>query len=110
MNAFLRSNVEPHTQALAQLDFGRAVKADRKTVETFSYHPRKVMELCGIIHHEGTMEQQLITGHPKQLPTDAHVNDGADCTYEQMKTQSPGKDSVAQDVIEWKRAAMPPAL
>lgn len=80
INWFLQSYAEPHKLALAQHDFGQAVKADGESVEDFSHHLRELSELCGNIHQEGTMKQQLITGLPQHLRTDAHVYNRQDRT------------------------------
>jgi len=109
INWFLQSYAEPHKLALAQHDFGQAVKADGESVEDFSHHLRELSELCGNIHQEGTMKQQLITGLPQHLRTDAHVYNRQDRTYQQLTTSLAGKDTAAQEVVQMARASLPAA-
>jgi len=64
---------EPHALGLAQDKFSRATLADNEEVDAFATRLRSLAELCGNIHSEGTMKQQLIQGLPEYLRTDAFV-------------------------------------
>ena len=59
-NWFLSTYAEPHALMLAQDKFGRATLADNESVDAFAGRLRALAGLCGNIHSEGTMKQQLI--------------------------------------------------
>jgi len=67
----LSTYAEPHALGLAQDKFSRAALVDNEGVDAFAARLRSLAELCGNIHSEGTMKQQLIQGLPENLRTDA---------------------------------------
>jgi len=56
----LSTYAEPHALGLAQDKFSRATLVDNEGVDAFATRLRSLSELCGNIHSEGTMKQQLI--------------------------------------------------
>ncbi|GAB0498077.1 hypothetical protein MMPV_009418 [Pyropia vietnamensis] len=98
INWLLSTYAEPHTLALAQETFSRAAKEPDEPVEAFASRLRALSELCGNIHSEGTMKQQLIQGLPEYVRTDAFVFNTPSATYQQLATYTAGKVKAAQDV------------
>ncbi|GAB0497618.1 hypothetical protein MMPV_008953 [Pyropia vietnamensis] len=98
INWLLSTYAEPHTLALAQETFSRAAKEPDEPVEAFASRLRALSELCGNIHSEGTMKQQLIQGLPEYIRTDAFVFNTPSATYQQLATYTAGKVKAAQDV------------
>lgn len=105
INWFLETYAEPHALALAQDKFGRATKGPDETIEAFALRLRGLTEMCGNIHTEGTMKQQLIQGLPEYLRTDAFVYNGPKRTYQQLVTFTAGKYKAARDVITMAQSA-----
>lgn len=99
VNWFLETYAEPHTLALAQDRFSRATKEPEETIEAFAVRLRGLTELCGNVHTEGTMKQQLIQGLPEYLRTDAFVYNFPERTYQKLVTFTSGKYKAATDVI-----------
>lgn len=99
VNWFLETYAEPHTLALAQDRFSRATKEPEETIEAFAVRLRGLTELCGNVHTEGTMKQQLIQGLPEYLRTNAFVYNFPERTYQQLVTFTSGKYKAATDVI-----------
>jgi len=62
VNWLLSTYAEPHALGLAQDKFSRATLVDKEGVDAFAARLRSLAELCGNIHSEGTMKQQLIQG------------------------------------------------
>ncbi|GAB0498072.1 hypothetical protein MMPV_009413 [Pyropia vietnamensis] len=98
VNWLLLTYAEPHTLALAQDTFSRAIKEPDEPVEAFASRLRALSELCGNIHSEGTMKQQLIQGLPEYVRTDAFVFNTPSATYQQLATYTAGKVKAAQDM------------
>ncbi|GAB0495567.1 hypothetical protein MMPV_006869 [Pyropia vietnamensis] len=98
VNWLLLTYAEPHTLALAQDTFSRAIKEPDEPVEAFASRLRALSELCGNIHSEGTMKQQLIQGPPEYVRTDAFVFNTPSATYQQLATYTAGKVKAAQDM------------
>ena len=67
VNWLLSTYAEPHALGLAQDKFSRATLVDNEGVDAFETRLRSLAELCGNIHSEGTMKQQLIQGLPEYL-------------------------------------------
>ena len=84
---------------LAQDKFSRATLADNEGVDAFATRLRSLAELCGNIHSEGAMKQQLIQGLPEYLRTDAFVYNTAQRSYQQLSTNVAGKYRAAKDVM-----------
>jgi len=68
-------------------------------VDAFATRLRSLAELCGNIHSEGAMKQQLIQGLPEYLRTDAFVYNTAQRSYQQLSTNVAGKYRAAKDVM-----------
>ena len=105
INWFLETYAEPHTLALAQDKFSRATKEADESVEAFSLRLRGLSDLCGNIHSEGTLKQQLIQGLPEFLRTDAYVYNQPARTFQQLVTYTAGKYKAAKDVMDWAKVA-----
>ena len=105
VNWFLETYAEPHALALAQDKFSRAAKEPDEGIEAFAVRLRGLTELCGNIHTEGTMKQQLIQGLPEYLRTDAFVYNIPDRTYQQLVTFTAGKNKAATEVIKMARGS-----
>jgi len=99
VNWLLLTYAEPHALGLAQDKFSRAALVDNKGVTVFAACLLSLAELCGNIHSEGTMKQQLIQGLPEYLRTYAFVYDSAQRSYQQLSTYVAGKDRAAKDVM-----------
>ena len=99
VNWLLSSDAEPHALGLAQDKFSRATLGDKKGVDAFAARLRSLAELCGNIHSEGTMKQQLIQGLPEYLRTDAFVYNTSQRSYQQLSTYVAGKYRAAKDVM-----------
>jgi len=84
---------------LAQDKFSRATLADSEGVDAFAARLRSLAEICGDIHSEGTMKQQLIQGLPEYLRTDAFVYNTTQRSYQQLSTYVAGKYRAAKDVM-----------
>jgi len=99
VNWLLSTYAEPHVWGLAQDKFGRAALVDNEGVDAFAACLRSLAELCGNIHSEGTMKQQLIQGLPEYLRTDAFVYHTAQRSYQQLSTYVARKFRAAKDVM-----------
>jgi len=99
VNWILSTYAEPHELGLAQDKFSRATLVDNKGVDAFATRLRSLAELCGNIHSEGTMKQQLIQGLPEYPRTDAFVYNTAQRSYQQLSTYIAGKYRAAKDVM-----------
>jgi len=99
VNWLLSTYAEPHALGLAQDNFCRATLVDNEGVDAFATRLRSLAELCGNIHSEGTMKQQLIQGLPEYLRTDAFVYNTAQRSYQQLSTDVAGKYRAAKDVM-----------
>jgi len=90
---------KPQALGQAQDKFSRATLVDNEGVVAFAARLRSLSELCGDIHSEGTMKQQLIQGLPEYLWTDAIVYDTAQRSYQQLSTYMAGKYGAVKDVM-----------
>jgi len=99
VNWLLSTYAEPHALGLAQDKFSRAALVDNEGVDAFAARLRSLAELCGNIHSEGTMKQQLIQGLPEYLRTDAFMYNAAQRIYQQLSTFVAGKYRAAKDVM-----------
>jgi len=99
VNWLLSTYAEPHAWELAQEKFSPATLADNDEVGAFAARLRSLVELCGNIHCEGTMKQQLIQGLPEYLRTHAFVYNTAQRRYQKLSTYVAGKYRAAKDVI-----------
>ena len=72
---------------------------NNERVDAFASRPRSLTELCGNIHFQGTIKQQLIQGLPEYLRTDAFVYNTAQRSYQQLSTYVAGKYRAAKDVM-----------
>jgi len=99
VNWLLLTYAEPHALGVAQDKFCRATLVDNEGVDAFATSLRSLAELCGNIHSEVTMKQQLIQGLPEYLRTDAFVYDTAQRGYQQLSTYVAGKYRAAKDVM-----------
>ena len=99
VNWLLSTYAEPHALRLAQDKFSRAALVDNDGVDAFAARLRSLAELCGNIHSEWTMKQQLIQGLPEYLRTDAFVYNSAQRSYQQLSTYVAGKYRAAKDVM-----------
>jgi len=99
VNWLLATYAEPHAVGFAQDKFSRATLADNEGVDAFATRLRSLAELCGNIHSEGTMNQQLIQGLPEYPRTDAFVYNTARRSYQQLSTYVAGKCRAANDVM-----------
>ena len=99
VNWLLSTYAEPHASGLAQDKFSRAALVDNDVVDAFAARLRSLAELCGNIHSEGTMKQQLIQGLPEYLRTDTFVYNSAQRSYQQLSTYVAGKYRAAKDVM-----------
>jgi len=84
---------------LAQDNFSRASLVDNEGVDVFAARLRSLAEICGNIHPEGPMKQQMIQGLPEYLRTDAFVYNSAQRSYQQLSTYVAGKYRAAKDVM-----------
>jgi len=107
VNWFLSTYAEPHALGLAQDKFSRAMLAENESVDAFAGRLRTLAELCGNIHSEGTMKQQLIQGLPDFLRTDAFVYNSAQRSYQNMVTYVAGKYRAAKDVMALSQRGAP---
>ena len=73
VNWLLSTYAEQHALGLAQDKFSWAALVDNEGLDAFAARLRSLAELCGNIHFEETMKQQLIQGLPEYLRTDAFV-------------------------------------
>ncbi|GAB0498658.1 hypothetical protein MMPV_010004, partial [Pyropia vietnamensis] len=105
VNWFLQTYAEPHTLALAQDKYSRATMEQNETIEAFSGRLRTLSDLCGNIHTEGTMKQQLIQGLPEYLRTDAFVYNTPTRSFQQLVTYAAGKYRAAREVVQLAREA-----
>jgi len=99
VNWLLSTYAEPHALGLAQDKCSRAALVDNEGVDAFAARLRGVAELCGNIHSERTMKQQLVQGLPEYLRTDAFVYNSAQRSYQQLSTFVVGKYLAARDVM-----------
>ena len=99
VNLLLSTYAEPHALGLAQDPLIRATVADNEGVDAFAVRLRSLAELCGNIHSEGTIKQQLIQALPKYLRTDGFVHNTAQRSYQQLCTYVARKYRAAMDVI-----------
>jgi len=99
VNWLLSTYAEPHALELAQDKFSRAALVNNEGVDALAARLRSLAKLCGNIHSEGTMKQQLIQGLPEYLRTDAFVYNSAQRSYQQLSTYVAGKYRAAKDVM-----------
>jgi len=99
VNWLLSTYTEPHASGLAQDKFSWAALVDNEGADAFAARLRSLAELCGNIHSEGTINQQLIQGLPENLRTDAFVYNTAKQSYQQLSTYGAGKYRAAKDVM-----------
>jgi len=99
VNWLLSIYAEPHALGLAQDQFSRAALVDNEEVSAFAARLRSLDELCGNIHSEGTMKQQLIQGLLEYLWTAAFVYNSAQRSYQQILTYEAVKYRAAKDVM-----------
>ena len=97
VHLLLSTYAEPHALGLAQDKFSRAALVDNEGVDAFAARLRSLAGLCGNIHSEGTMKQQLIQGLPEYLRKDAFVYNSAQRSYQQLSTYVAGKYRAAKD-------------
>ena len=109
VNWFLQTYAEPHTLALAQDTFSRAIIEPDETIESFSARLRGLSDRCGNIHTEGTMKQQLIQGLPAYIRTDAFVYNTPACSFQQLVTYTSGKHKAAEEVMNLARDGQGPS-
>jgi len=62
INWLLSTHAESHALGLAQDKFSRVTLGDNEGVDAFAARLRSLAELCGSIHFERRMKQQLIQG------------------------------------------------
>jgi len=99
VNWLLSTYAEPHALGFAQDKFSRATLADIEGVDAFATRLRSLAELCGNIHSERMMKQQLIQGLLEYIRTDAFVYNTAQRSYQQLATYMAGKYRAAEDVM-----------
>jgi len=99
VNWLLSTCAEPHALGLAQEKFIWATLVDNERVDAFATRLRSLAVLCGNIHSEGTLKQQLIQGLPEYRRTDAFVYNTAQRSYQQLSTYAAGKHRAAKDVM-----------
>jgi len=99
VNWMLSTYAEPHALGLAKDKFSRARLVDKEGVEAFATRLRSLAELCGNIHSEGRMKQQLFQGLPEYLSTDAFVYNTAQRSYQKLSAYVAGKYRAAKDVM-----------
>jgi len=99
VNWLLSTYAEPHALGLAQVKFSRATLVDNEGVDAFATRLRSLAELCGSIHSEGTMKQELIEGLPEYLWTDAFVYNTAQRSYQKLSICVAGKYRAPKDVM-----------
>jgi len=92
----LSTYAELHALGLAQDKFSRAALVDKEGVDAFAARLWSLAKLCGNIHSEGAMKQQLIQGLPEYLRTDAFVYNSAQRSYRQLSTYVAGKYRAAK--------------
>jgi len=109
VNWCLQTYAEPHTLALAQDTFSRAIIEPDDTIESFSSRLRGLSDRCGNIHTEGTMKQQLIQGLPAYIRTDAFVYNTPACSFQQLVTYTSGKHKAAEEVMNLARDGQGPS-
>ena len=99
VNCLLSTYAEPHALGLAQDKFSRAALVDNEGVDAFAARLRSLAELCGNIHSEGMMKQQLIQGLPEYLRADAFVYNLAQRSYQQLSAYVAGKYRAAKEIM-----------
>jgi len=109
VNWFLQTYAEPHTLALAQDTFRRAIIEPDETIESFSARLRGLSDRCGNIHAERTMKQQLIQGLPAYIRTDAFVYNTPACSFQQLVFYTSGKHKAAEEVMNLARDGQGPS-
>jgi len=110
VHLLLSTYAEPHALKLAQDKFSRAALVDNEGVDAFAARLRSLAELCGNIHYEGMMKQQLIQDLPEYLRTDAVVYNSAQRNYQQLSTYVTGKYRAAKDVMALANRGSPEEL
>jgi len=99
VNWLLSTYAEPHALGLAQDKLSRAALVDNEEADASAALLRSLAELCGNIHSEKTMKQQLIQGLTEYLRTDAFVYNSAQRSNQQLSTYVAGKYRAAKDVM-----------
>jgi len=84
---------------LAQDKFSRATLVDNEGLHAFATRLRSLAELCGNIHSEGTMKQQLIQGLPEYFRTDVFVYNTVQRSYQQLSDYVAEKFRAAEDFM-----------
>ena len=100
VNWFLYTDLEPHALGHVQDKFSRATLAVTDGEDAFAVRQRSLTGLCGNIHSEGTMKQQLMQGLPEYPQTDTFVYSTTQRSYQQMSTCVSGKYRAAKNVME----------
>jgi len=109
VNWFLQTYAKPHTLALAQDTFSRAIIEPDETIESFSASVRGLSDRCGNIHTEGTMKQQLIQGLPAYIRKDAFVYNTPACFFQQLVTYTSGKHKAEEEAMTLAREGQAPS-
>jgi len=109
VNWFLQTYAEPHTLALPQETFSRAIIEPDDTIESFSARLRGLSDRCGNIHTEGTMKRQLIQGLPAYIRTEAFVFHTPACSFQKLVTYTSGKHAAAEEVMTLARGGQGPS-
>jgi len=109
VNWFLQTFAEPHTLALAQDTFSRAIIEPEETIESFSARFRGLLDCCRNNRTEGTMKQQLIQGLPAYIRTDTFVYNTPACFFQQLVTYTSGKHKAAEEVMNRARDGQGPS-
>jgi len=107
VNWLLSTYAEPHALGLAQDKFSRAALLDNEGVDAFAVCLRSLAELCGNIHTEGTMRQQLIQGVPEYLRADAFVYHTPHRSYQQLSAYVAGRTGPPRMSWRWLNGGPP---
>jgi len=99
VNWLLSTYAEPHALGLAQDKSSRTRLVEKEGVDAFAARLRSLAELCGNIHSEGNIKQQLIQGLPGYLRTDAFVYNTAQRSYQQLSTNVAENFRAAKDFM-----------
>jgi len=84
---------------LAQETFRRATLTGNEGVDAFAARIWSLVELCGTIHSEGTMGQQLSQDLPQYPWTDAFFYSTAQQIYQKPSTDVAAKYRATKEVI-----------
>ena len=92
---------------MAQDKFSRATLVDNEGVDAFATSLRSLAKLCGNVHSEWMMKQQLIQGLPKYFRTDTFVYNTAQRSYQQLSTNVAGNYRAAKAVVALANRGFP---